>query len=112
MAQWFREAELEIGEIVTMLPTDLENIAKAFRVEEDEVGAPSLDYGIRDDCRRVEKQICRGDVQICLLLQLANAIQDGLFGSIRCREDFCCRDFALLTIQQNEIRECAADIDG
>jgi hypothetical protein len=104
------ESELEIGQVVAVLASDLEDVAEARRVQQDEIVPLPLKHRVGDDRGRMQEDIGIRERSAGARRQLPNSLEDR--GPVRRRQHLLGEDEPAFAILQHEIREGPADVDG
>ena len=107
-----RLVQIDIVLAVPALISNLEDISEAFGSDRRNASAPAFDQRIGSECRTVDetRNICNGP--FCPSQHAAYALQRTDGGADRCGGRFGCSKNLVVRINQYNITECAADIDG
>src|SRR5262249_3889037 len=93
------KSQFEVGEVVAVLATDLEQVAETRREQQDEVAAGALDHGVGDDGGGVKEEVGRAQIKSITLGQPAHPLQNRCFRLLRRGQDLVGADNASFAIQ-------------
>ena len=100
----------EVVLVVAALVGDIERVAEPLGGDQRRACAPPFDHGVGGERRAVHEDLDIAEPAARVGQDQAHTVQDGLFGSLRRRQQLASQPPR--TLLEDDIRERAADVDG